>query len=174
MKLTKDVIEMLKIGNDLEFEKIYHGTKRSVYGIVFSILKDHDLTNDAMQEVYMKILVKIDQYKIGANFNSWVTQIAKNHAIDIYRKNKKNVHIDDEILDEVISDNTETPSEVSEVTMMLDILDESEREIVVLKVLDELTHREISKIVNKPLGTVLWIYQKAMTKLKNYYGDNDA
>ncbi|MFA7417973.1 MAG: RNA polymerase sigma factor, partial [Acholeplasma sp.] len=106
--------------------------------------------------------------------NSWIMQIAKNHAIDVYRSDIKQVKMDDEVLENIISDQTEKPDKKTLALMMLDILDQDERTIVVLKILDDLTHKEISKIVNKPLGTVLWIYQKAMVKLKGYYGEKNA
>ncbi len=174
MKLDKVTIDQLKNGDDTQFEKLYHDTKRGVYGIVFSILRDHDKTADVLQEVYMKVLIKINQYKVGSNFNSWIMQIAKNHAIDVYRSDIKQVKMDDEVLENIISDQTEKPDKKTLALMMLDILDQDERTIVVLKILDDLTHKEISKIVNKPLGTVLWIYQKAMVKLKGYYGEKNA
>lgn|SRR5690554_5777366 len=174
MKLSQSMIEQLKNGNDALFEKIYHDTKRGVYGIIFSILRDHDQTNDAMQEVYMKMLIKINQYKIGSNFISWLMQIAKYHAIDMYRKDKNKVHVDDDVLEQMTPASNDEPDKKTQVAMMLDILDEDERIIVVLKVLDDLTHKEISKVVDKPLGTVLWIYQKAIAKLKKYYGEKDA
>ncbi len=116
----------------------------------------------------MKMLIKINQYKIGSNFISWLMQIAKYHAIDMYRKNKNKVHVDDDVLEQMTPASNDEPDKKTQVAMMLDVLDEDERIIVVLKVLDDLTHKEISKVVDKPLGTVLWIYQKAIAKLKNY------
>jgi len=60
-------------------------------------------------------------------------------------------------------------------TRILEVLDEEERIIVLLKVVDEMKHRQIAKIVNKPIGTVIWIYQKAIKKMaKNGgYGEKE-
>lgn len=174
MKLDQDAIDKLKNGDDTTFEKLYHGTKRGVYGIVFSILRDHDKTADVLQDVYMKVLIKINQYKVGTNFNSWIMQIAKNYAIDIYRQEKKHTHIEDEVLEQVVSEDRDLPDEKSKILMMLDNLTEDERIVIILKVLDDLTHKEISKIIDKPIGTVLWLYQKGLDKLKDYYGEYDA
>ncbi len=49
---------------------------------------------------------------------------------------------------------------------LLNDLDDTAKEIVVQHVINELKFKEIAKIVNKPLGTVLWIYNKAMKDLK--------
>ena len=49
---------------------------------------------------------------------------------------------------------------------LLKSLDDTSKEIVILHVINELKFKEIAKIVNKPLGTVLWIYNKAIKTLK--------
>ncbi|MFA6936431.1 MAG: sigma factor-like helix-turn-helix DNA-binding protein, partial [Bacilli bacterium] len=54
----------------------------------------------------------------------------------------------------------------------LTVLTKEEREVVFLHINNDLKHREISKVINKPLGTVLWIYNKAIKKLKDYFEKN--
>lgn len=170
MILDQRKIELLKQNHEKTFEEIYHETKRGVYAMIFSITKSHPITEDLMQEVYMKMLIKIDQYRVGSNFMNWLLQIAKNQAIDAYRRNQKITHVDETDMD-FISDGEHTkPDQEDSLQHMLEILDETERQIVMLKVIDELTHREIAKIVHKPIGTVLWLYQKAMDKLKHFQG----
>ncbi len=53
----------------------------------------------------------------------------------------------------------------------LNALDESEREIVNMHILAELTFREIAAIVEKPIGTVTWKYRNAVTKLQKIVGE---
>jgi len=68
--------------------------------------------------------------------------------------------------EELIHDTEETPDEKDQFNRMIEILNEDERTIVLLKVIEGLKHQQIAKIVKKPLGTVLWIYQKAIKKLE--------
>ena len=49
---------------------------------------------------------------------------------------------------------------------LLDYLEEKEREIVILHLVDNLKFKEIVKLKQMPLGTVLWLYNKAIKKLK--------
>jgi RNA polymerase sigma-70 factor (ECF subfamily) len=51
---------------------------------------------------------------------------------------------------------------------LMNILTQEEREIVLLRIVDNIKHKDIARIVNKPLGTVLWIYQKAIRKMQKY------
>lgn len=171
MVLDKNTIEQLKQHNEAVFESIYHETKKGVYAIIFAIVKDYDRTEDILQDVYMRMLIKIDQYKVGSNFKNWLLQIAKNQAIDYYRRTKKLASVDDEQIDFMIDNNQETPDEKSSFESMLECLDETEKTIVLLKVVDEMSHQEIARIIHKPLGTVLWLYQRALSKLKKYRGD---
>ncbi|MDY0295154.1 MAG: RNA polymerase sigma factor [Acholeplasmataceae bacterium] len=170
MILDQRKIELLKQNHEKTFEEIYHETKRGVYAMIFSITKSHPMTEDLMQEVYMKMIIKIDQYRVGTNFINWLLQIAKNQAIDTYRRNQKTTNVDESDMDMISGSEKSKPDEEDTMQRMLEILDDTERQIVMLKVIDELTHREIAKIVKKPIGTVLWLYQKAMDKLKHYQG----
>ncbi len=60
-----------------------------------------------------------------------------------------------------------------DILKLLDYLSKDEREIVVMHVINDLKFREIARIMNKPLGTVMWIYNKAMKYLKEKVGEND-
>jgi len=171
MILDKHQIEQLKQRNEALFENIYEETNRGVYSMIFSIVKDHAKSEDLMQDVYMRMLIKIDQYKVGTNFKNWLLQIAKNQAIDMYRKDKKFAHMDDEDIHHMEASKDENPEEEDQFNRMLSVLDDLEKTIVILKVVDDLSHKDIAKIVNKPLGTVLWLYQRALNKLKAYQGD---
>src|SRR5690554_6209962 len=77
----------LKNGDDSQFEIIYEETHRLVYYIICSILKNKEDSEDVMQQVYMTIYKKIDQYTNSPK--AWISMIARNLAINQYNKNKK-------------------------------------------------------------------------------------
>ena len=54
---------------------------------------------------------------------------------------------------------------------MLEALNDSQREIVHLKIYCGLTFYEISEVLQIPLGTVTWRYQSAVKKLRKLYGE---
>ena len=167
-KLKPYVLEFKKKNYD-HFDEFYEMTKKQLFFIIIQIIKDEDLTNDLMQETYLKFLKSIDQVKVNQNISAYLSMIARNLAIDLYRKRKKEIVADDLIAnlpdDQVPYENNE------DIFKILDHLEEDEREIVILHVLNDLKFREIADIIEKPLGTVLWIYQKAIKKLKGKIGD---
>lgn len=173
MIINQTYIEKIKNKDEEAFEYIYMNTKRAVYSVVFAIAKNHAAAEDIMQEVYMKMLSSIHQYKKNTNFFNWLLQIAHHHAIDQYRKDKRQFNVEVNDYSDILVSREIRPDEEDQFMQMIDRLDEDERLVVILKVVEELKHREIAKILEKPLGTVIWIYQKAMNKLKEEGGYND-
>lgn len=160
------IIDKLKRKNEQAFEYVYQQTKRGVYSMIFSIVKDHGTTEDLMQDVYMKMMTSLDQYQKNTNFNNWIVTIAKYQAIDYYRKEKRITHVDDTDFDSILRSQDPSPDEETQFEMMMSALSESERSVVLLKIVDDMKFKEIAKVLDKPLGTVLWLYQEAMKKLK--------
>ena len=60
------------------------------------------------------------------------------------------------------------------IKLLLKGLSDEEREVLLYKVYADLKHREIAKLINKPLGTVLWLYNKAMKKVKRNMANKKA
>ena len=170
MIIKQRIVEKLKNRNEAAFEYVYAQTKKGVYIVIYNVIKDHDLTQDLMQDVYLKVLEKIDQYQSKTNFYNWILMIAKNLALDTYRREQKLIHYDEVDYDEVLSSNDETPDQKDEFESLLSALNEEEKEIVLLRIVDDMKHKDIAKIVDKPLGTVTWLYQQALDKMKKVRG----
>ena len=168
-KEIKQLVKVLQSGDMTVFDDIYHHTKNIVYYTIFNILKDSNMSEDIMQDTYLKALEKIHYYKPTHSFKSWIVTIARNLALNEYNKRKKDMNVDITV-DEYVFGSVESSSEKEMmIKEMLTTLDKIEREIVVLHVIGDLKHREIAEIVEKPLGTVTWLYNQAIKKLKSKY-----
>ena len=172
-QLLEELSEQLKKGDDSAITPIYHMTNKVIFSIALSILKDEHLAQDIMQDTYLKMRSSIDSYQSGTNFLAWLSQIARNFALMEYRKRKKEVLVDvtsNEYLMGSVSYDFKEQNPI--LSAALTILTKEEREVVFLHINNDLKHREISKVINKPLGTVLCIYNKAIKKLKDYFEKN--
>jgi RNA polymerase sigma-70 factor (ECF subfamily) len=169
MEKMDSIIVELKQKNYASFDEFYNLTKNQVFYAIVSIIKDRMLAEDIMQDTYLKFLEKIEQYQLGSNVYAYLSQIGRNLAINVYNRRKKEVQNDDMI--ESLPAQEEKAEDDTEIFKLLDYLDIKEREIVVLHVINDLTFREIAEITKKPLGTVLWIYNKAIKKLKGKVGE---
>lgn len=161
-----DLIELLKQKDEEAFEYVYHETKHAVYAIIVSIVKDRDISQDIMQDTYITMLEKINQYQIGKNFLSWLLVIARNKAIDHYRFKQREILIDANDSETILPITAACGERNVIVDEILNTLTEIERNIFVLRTVEDLTSKEIANILNMPLGTVLWHYSRAIKKIK--------
>jgi RNA polymerase sigma-70 factor, ECF subfamily len=168
MDQIRQVISEFKQRNYKNFDAFYDATKRKVFFAVITIVKDENLAEDLIQDTYLKFLESIDYVKDNGNVVAYLTTIARNLAINMYNRRKKEI-IDNEQFNYMQSE--EIPNDDQDIFKILDILEDEEKEIVVMHVINDLKFREIATIVEKPLGTVLWIYNKAIKKLKGKAGE---
>lgn len=165
----KGLVKQLQQGDMSVFDNIYYETKDIIYYTIFSILKDHSSAEDFMQETFLQALEKIHTYKPRSSFKSWIITIARNLSLNEYNKRKRELKIDPQT-DEYIFGSVEPNSEQEAIIKeLLTTLEDTEKEIVLLHVVGDLKHREISKILGIPLGTVTWKYNEAIKKLRNTY-----
>ena len=164
----EECLKLLKNGNVNAITPIYQQMSKPVYTVAFAILKDEGLAQDVMEDTFLKVRSSVNNYQEGTNPSAWILTIARNFALMEYRKRKKSVMFDPQEHDYMLGVEEVKFQEMNPVlkNAMLSLSDE-EREIVLLHVIQEYKHREIAEMLNKPLGTVLWIYNKAMKKLKD-------
>ena len=162
----KILVKQLQNGDMSAFDDLYYQTKDIVFYSILGILKDYSLSEDIMQDTYLKALSKIHSYKPTHSFKSWIVTIAKNLAINEFNRRKRETSIDIQT-DEMFLGQTESRSENQIlIEQIFKVLNDTEREIVLLHVIGDLKHREIAKMLNKPLGTITWSYKNSLEKLK--------
>lgn len=167
----------IKIGeNDMNaLEELYTITERAVYSLVLSILKDPEATQDIVQETYIKIRSSAHLYIPQGKPLAWVFTIAKNLSLSYLRQNSYSAASDKPIPENdlkysCISD----PTDRIVLTSALNILDENERQVVLLHIISGVTHREIAKTFDAPLSTILSRYNRALKKLKKHLSQRGA
>ena len=147
------------------FDEFYNLTKNKVFYMAYSILQDYHLSEDILQDTYIKFLKHKKKVKVDGNILSYLLEISKNLSLNYVNKHKKVVNIDN-IVFKYEEQYQEKFEELKLVKDMKKILNENEFQIVILKIINELTNNEIAQLLNKPLGTVLWTYNNAIKKLR--------
>lgn len=147
------------------FDEFYNLTKNKVFYMAYSILQDYHLSEDILQDTYIKFLKHKKKVKVDGNILSYLLEISKNLSLNYVNKHKKVVNINN-IVFKYEEQYQEKFEELKLVKDMKKILNENEFQIVILKIINELTNNEIAQLLNKPLGTVLWTYNNAIKKLR--------
>ena len=147
------------------FDEFYNLTKNKVFYMAYSILQDYHLSEDILQDTYIKFLKHKKKVKVDGNILSYLLEISKNLSLNYVKKHKKVVNIDN-IVFKYEEQYQEEFEELKLVKDMKKILNENEFQIIILRIINELTNNEIAQLLNKPLGTVLWTYNNAIKKLR--------
>lgn len=152
------------------YEELYEKYSSLVYKIAFSILKDKENAEDIMQNVFIKI-ANLSEEKLPTNYEaSWLYSVTKNEAISYIRKNKEMISIE-EVTQNREEDKIEEVIQKENYENLLSSLEQKEKQIISLKVEVGLTFKEISKLLNMPIGTIQWKYYKSLHSLKLLIGN---
>lgn len=152
--------------NLMEFHQLFNDHKKHVFAMALSILRDYELAEDVLQEVYIKLYQHMKHNDIK-NVKAWLISVSRNKALDVYRKKKREITGFEDDYFERVQVLADDPLERIVLTKYLELLDSEERQIVILKDISGMKHREIAKIMEIPLGTVVWKYSRALKKLRN-------
>jgi len=164
-----DYLDRLFDKDEDAFKIVYDETKKGVYAIIISIVKNNADAEDLMQDTYIRMLKSLHTYQKGRNFAAWVMQIAKNIALDHYRKHhRETIHDPQEEI--YLFDTNQNPASPPDQTLMemIQPLDSEERQVVLLRIASKNKFKDIATLMDKPLGTVLWLFNRTMRKLKSH------
>ena len=164
LNLRECVIE-LKKGNFDIFDSFYETVKNQVFYNILALTKSYDLAEDLLQETFVSFLKNIEKVNEDKSILGYLITISRNLTMDYFRSHSRLREID-EINDDLSSHDESTVDRDLLLDQIEKILKEKEFEIFTLHVLSELTFEEISKIIHKPLGTVLWSYNNSIKKLQ--------
>lgn len=169
-KELHEIFEKLKLKNKDAYEELYEKYSTLVYQIAFSILKDKENAEDIMQNVFIKI-ANLSEEKLPSKYEaSWLYTVTKNEAISYIRKNKQDMPIE-EVVQKSSEDEIEKMLGENEFNQMLSFLEDTEKQIISLKVVLGLSFKEIANVLNMPIGTVQWKYYKSLHSLKLLIGN---
>lgn len=151
--------------NENAFTKLYEQTKTIVFAYIMSIVKNYDDSSDILQEAYIKIYLAASSYQSMKKPLAWIYTIARNECYLLLRRKTANQEYDD---------NLSLPQNVDMDTKMIleqlfEILNDKEREVIIMHSLWGLKHNEIADFLEIPIATSLSYYHRGMKKMKKVW-----
>lgn len=153
-------------------EEIYKKYSKQVYRFLYSITRNHELSEELMQETFYSAIKGINKFKGNCSIYSWLCEIAKNKLKNYKIKNNKikTVSIDDSLENYLSHDDIEntvlSESENMQLRRQISRLDELSKQVVLLRINDELTFKQIGKMLNRSEVWARITFYRAKTKLK--------
>ena len=154
----KQQLKTLESGDKTAFAAIYSELKTPVFTVLVRLTGDRTLSEDLLQEVFLRLY---RQPPKAEKPRAYVFRMARNLAIDALRQKRLTEAIEEQQLYGEPDFGLKLDLERA-----LAALTVEERQMVALHLSAGLTFREVAAIVERPLGTVLWRYRKAIEKLR--------
>jgi RNA polymerase sigma-70 factor (ECF subfamily) len=162
------LVKKAQKGNDKAFLKLYQQFEEDIYRLAYVYVKNKDDALDVVQEVAYQSFKKIDTLKKPEYFKTWLMKITINCAINVIRKNKKVVLLKSDF--EVLMRTEEEDLLLSlSLQELMDFLQEDEKSVILLRFYHDHTLKEISEILEIPLGTAKSVLYRALNKLRKNY-----
>lgn len=162
------LVKKAQKGNDKAFLKLYQQFEEDIYRLAYVYVKNKDDALDVVQEVAYQSFKKIDTLKKPEYFKTWLMKITINCAINVIRKNKKVVQLKSDF--EALMGTEEEDHLLSlSLQELMDFLQEDEKSVILLRFYHDHTLKEISEILEIPLGTAKSVLYRALNKLRKNY-----
>ena len=158
------MFDLMCSGDMRAFEYIYNNLSTPLFTIIVRIIKDEALSEDVLQDFFIKLFLSPPKSQVR-NPRAYMFQMAHNLAIDNLRKKDDHVHLDS-CIGAIINIPAGEQSAEMYIEEAMKILPGTECEIVSLKLNGGFTFREIANIMGIPIGTAIWKYQKAISRLQ--------
>lgn len=165
--------------NELLFKKAVNGDKDSfiqliepikekLYRVSFVYLRNEDDALDCVHDGIIKAIKSLDTLKEPQHFNTWITKIIVNVCKDHIKKNSKVVLVDiNNYENKLISEDNKNDINF-EIKTALNKLSEKERNLIVMRYLEDNSLKDIVTKTNLPLGTVKSRLNRTLIKLRKY------
>ena len=128
------------------------------------------LSEDLVQEVFLRILRYRQSYQPGTPFRAWIYQIARNARIDHFRKVRPQTELEPDMLPPVVpTDSAQEEQEAAMLHSALMRLPEEKREVLILSRFQELKCEEIARLVGCEITTVRVRIHRALQELRQIF-----
>lgn len=165
-------------GNEACFEMLLNRHKSKVFTTIYLIVNDRYIAEDIFQATFIKVVktIKSDKYNEEGKFLQWILTIARNLAVDHFRRKQKNPIITGAAGEDIFNnlavyeENREEKiiKEQREATVreLIKLLPDNQREVLILRHYGELSFKEIADMTNVSINTALGRMRYAIQNLR--------
>lgn len=160
-------VELLKQGDNNEFDSFVHNYRLSAENFAMNIVHDNYLAQDIVQDSFAKLYVYRDRIDKNKSIKSYFFSIIRNKAIDHIRKSKREMFLEFEIINCSSPENIILKQERNElINETINRLKPIQRYAIYLYVYENLNYKEIALVLGKTEKQIKAIIYRARKKLK--------
>ena len=175
------MVQAVLDGDTNAYQALVERYERRIYHVAYGMVRNQEDAREIAQEAFVKAFKKIDTFRLESKFYTWLCRITINLCIDHHRRMKHRGHAeyDDQRTSTAdagvieLATRRDSPSANVDrkylrqrIMAAFDQLPDDQREVVVLRELEEMSYKVISDILDIPEGTVMSRLYYARRKLQ--------
>lgn len=165
--VLKELIHECKKHNRKAQRELYDRLSSKLFASCLKYAPNYQEAQDILQDSFITIYSKIDQFKDEGSFEGWCRRIAVNTALMRYRGAKVVDLVNEEqIKDEAIEIEENDDVDLNTMLSMIQQLPDRYRMVFSMYVLDDFSHKEIANMMNITVGTSKSNLARARQQLK--------
>ena len=175
-QVSDAVIRRAQSGNAAAIAKIYEHYQANIYRFFYYRLGDEATAEDLTAETFLRMVKALPKFeRTKAPFQAWIFRIARNLAVDHYRKMAITDHL--KLTEDLVytDEDLETAAERSltseYLVEALDKLTLEQREVIILRFVVRMRISEVAQIIDKSETAVKALQRRGLLALKNILGD---
>lgn len=166
----EEIIKNCQAGKTNDFGLVYDAYVKKIYAFIYQKTFNREVAEDLTSKTFLNSLKNIGQYDAEkANFNTWIYKIARNNVIDHYRARRDEIDIEnvfDLAADSDIEADVGNRLILEKVRKQLENLEPRQKEIILLRLWDGLSYKEISALIGISAGNAKMIFSRSMSALR--------
>lgn len=166
------IIERAIRGEASAFGLLYDQYEPKIYRFILLRTSRREEAEDLTHQVFLNAWQRIGAYRSeGHPFGSWLYRIARNLVIDHYRTKKNQVSLD-EVDPEIFSfapaheETMDRKMLFAKVTKAMLTLKQEHQDVLIMRFVEELSHKEIAETLGKTEGAIKLLQHRAIQGLK--------
>jgi len=165
----QQLVKACQEGEMARFGELYDLYVKKIYNFIYYKTYHKETAEDLTSRTFIKAYEAVNRLEAGQYFSAWIYRIARNTVIDHYRSQKTEKNIE-EVWD--IQDNTdisldiEAKEQLKELKEHLNKLSKSQREIVIMRVWDDMSYKEIAEIMETTEENCRVNFSRGVKKLR--------
>ncbi|RLL48174.1 RNA polymerase sigma factor SigX [Oceanobacillus piezotolerans] len=167
------------------FDQFYEKYHQDLFQFVFYMVKDREVTEDLVQEIYIKVLKSYSSFKGESSEKTWLFSIARHVTFDYFRSQKRKRNRIMDFFDwgekgESIPDQNAKPEELAiqsdELRRIYQLLDKctvDQKSVLILRFIQSFSVQETAKILNFSVSKVKTTQHRGLKALRKHLDEMD-
>jgi len=147
------LIENCKINDTKAQSELYKLFSSKLFSVCLKYSRNYAEADDNLQDAFLTIFKKIEQYKNKGSFEGWIKRITINTVLQQYRNEKVFDIINENIIEDVDIEVDEDALSIDYLLKIIQELPDRYRLVFNLYVLDGYSHKDIAEMLDINIGT---------------------